>query len=51
MKTIYSCSKCGTQFSKWAGKCLDCGAWGTLEKETFIEDERKNKTENLKNYI
>ena len=48
MKTIYSCSKCGAQFPKWNGKCLDCGAWGTLDKETFIEDERKSKTENLK---
>lgn len=48
MKTIYSCSKCGAQFPKWAGKCIECGAWGTLDKETIIEDERKNKTENLK---
>ena len=48
MKIVYSCSKCGAQFPKWNGKCLDCGAWGTLDKETFIEDERKSKTEDLK---
>src|SRR3989339_66916 len=29
-QTIYSCNKCGAQFSKWNGRCLECGGWGTL---------------------
>jgi DNA repair protein RadA/Sms len=29
-QTIYECQKCGAQISKWAGRCLDCGAWGSL---------------------
>ncbi len=48
MKTIYSCSKCGAQAPKWSGKCLECGAWGTLEKETIIENEKEKKHEELK---
>jgi len=38
--TIYSCSKCGAQFLKWNGRCLECGAWGTLSEE--IKDSRKD---------
>ncbi len=33
IKTIYSCSVCGAQFSKWNGRCLECGAWGSLKEE------------------
>lgn len=29
-KTVYSCTECGAQAPKWAGQCLDCGAWNTL---------------------
>lgn len=29
-KTQYVCSDCGSVFAKWAGQCLDCGAWNTL---------------------
>lgn len=31
-KTIYICSKCDSQALKWSGRCLECGAWGTLVK-------------------
>lgn len=48
MKIIYSCSKCGAQFPKWSGKCLDCGAWGTLDKESIIENEKNKKVNELK---
>ncbi len=40
--TIYSCTKCDTQSSKWAGRCLDCGAWGTLV-ESIKEESAKKK--------
>lgn len=32
-KTIFTCAKCGAQFAKWTGRCLQCGNWGTI-KET-----------------
>lgn len=28
--TFFACSKCDAQFTKWTGRCLECGAWGTL---------------------
>jgi len=31
--TIFTCSNCGAQFQKWVGRCLECGKWGTIEKE------------------
>lgn len=33
-RTVYECSACNEQFSRWAGKCPACGEWNTiLEKE------------------
>lgn len=29
-KTIFFCSECGNESSKWTGKCLACGAWNTM---------------------
>lgn len=29
-KTIYVCSACGGESSKWTGKCSHCGEWNTL---------------------
>lgn len=31
-RTIYVCSECGAQASKWSGQCGDCGAWNTLQE-------------------
>lgn len=33
-KTIYVCTQCGSQFSKWLGQCGDCQAWNSLLEET-----------------
>lgn len=41
IKTIYTCSRCGAQFPKWSGRCLECGAWGTLSEE--VVDEKRTK--------
>lgn len=32
--TIYSCSSCDAQSPKWTGRCLECGAWGSLKETT-----------------
>ncbi len=29
-KSVYACTACGAEFSKWGGQCGDCGAWNTL---------------------
>lgn len=34
-KTIYACSKCGAQFPKWAGQCVDCGTWNSITEEAL----------------
>lgn len=31
--TIYICNKCDAQYAKWTGRCLECGAWGTVKEE------------------
>lgn len=33
IKTIYRCTKCGTEYPKWAGKCNQCDSWNTLQEE------------------
>jgi DNA repair protein RadA/Sms len=32
IKTVFSCNHCGAQFQKWVGRCLECGKWGTIDK-------------------
>jgi DNA repair protein RadA/Sms len=32
-KTLFVCQNCQAQFSKWVGKCLECGQWNTLSEE------------------
>ncbi len=34
-KTVYLCTDCGNDTSKWAGRCPSCGAWNTLVEETL----------------
>ena len=32
-KTLFLCQECGSQSSKWLGRCPDCGAWNSLVEE------------------
>lgn len=32
-KSVYVCSECGYESSKWYGKCPSCGEWNTLEEQ------------------
>lgn len=32
-KSVYVCSQCGYESSKWYGKCPSCGEWNTLEEQ------------------
>lgn len=40
-KSVYFCSACGAQASKWSGQCADCGAWNTLSETTAIMMPRR----------
>jgi DNA repair protein RadA/Sms len=31
--TIYSCTECGAQASKWIGRCPDCNAWNSYAQD------------------
>ena len=31
--TVFPCTECGAQSSKWLGRCPDCGAWNTFLEE------------------
>lgn len=42
-KSIYICSECGYQTSKWMGKCPACNSWSTLT-ETLIYDEKTSNS-------
>ena len=33
VKSIYICSECGWESSKWVGKCQGCGSWNTMQEE------------------
>jgi DNA repair protein RadA/Sms len=43
VSNIYTCSNCDAQFSKWSGRCLECGAWGTLIQETVSNKEKEER--------
>ena len=31
-RSVYACTACGGQSSKWVGQCPDCGAWNSLQE-------------------
>ncbi len=41
---VYTCEKCGAQHPKWSGRCLECGAWSSLQKEV-LDKKAKEKNE------
>ncbi len=44
---MFACTNCDTQFTKWTGRCLECGKWGTItETKIKIESENKSNTAN-----
>src|SRR3989339_119003 len=40
--TIYNCSNCDAQYSRWQGRCNECGAWGTLVQTVGQIDKKQN---------
>lgn len=41
-QTIFVCSSCGNESSKWLGKCPACGAWNSFYEEKVVKT--KNNT-------
>ncbi len=44
-ETVFVCSNCGNEFSKWAGQCSACGEWNTLRE---IKSQKNLKSKSLK---
>lgn len=40
--TIFVCSHCDAQYTKWTGRCLECGKWSTII-ETVAVDIKKSQ--------
>lgn len=44
VKTAFFCTNCGTQHSKWSGKCSACDEWNTIVEEVIVVDKQKKIT-------
>ena len=42
VKTIFVCTNCGAESSKWYGRCPECGEWNTFQELT-TEISKKGK--------
>ena len=49
--TVFFCSECGYESSKWMGKCPSCNNWNTLIEEKIIKDKKQNRTFNDKSVV
>ena len=60
-KTIFVCSECGNESSKWLGKCPACNSWNTFYEQKVVEtkssgrnanhaDKTENKPQTLNSY-
>lgn len=38
-RTVFYCSQCGAQSSKWIGKCPSCGEWNTYVEEVLQREK------------
>jgi DNA repair protein RadA/Sms len=45
--SIFICSNCDAQSPKWSGRCLECGAWGTLIETSKQVVKAKSQKNNL----
>jgi len=39
-KAVFRCQQCGYEYSRWLGRCPDCGGWNTLLEEVFKEEKK-----------
>ena len=42
-KTLYVCSQCGYETSKWMGRCPGCNAWNTFEEQEVLPQPKSRK--------
>ena len=42
-KTIFVCSECGNESSKWLGKCPACNSWNSFYEQKVVENKSGSK--------
>ena len=47
VKSVWFCTSCGHESSKWMGKCPACGEWNTMVEETVATGKRQNQSANV----
>ncbi|MBQ8968517.1 MAG: DNA repair protein RadA [Bacteroidaceae bacterium] len=47
-KTMYVCSECGQEATKWVGKCPTCGQWNTMKEIRVGGGQSKNQNSKFK---
>jgi len=40
-KSYFVCTVCGTDYTKWHGRCLSCNEWNTIVEEEHKPSEKK----------
>ncbi len=43
-KTVYFCSQCGHESSKWMGQCPACKQWNTFTEEKVTETKKEGRS-------
>ena len=46
--TIFFCSSCGNEYTKWSGQCPACKGWNTLTESTSVTKIGKSKSISIK---
>ena len=41
-KSVFSCTECGAQASKWNGQCPGCNSWNTLVETVAVSDSNRS---------
>ena len=47
VKTLWFCSNCGNEYSKWMGKCPACGEWNTMVEREAVTGSSTKRVSSL----
>lgn len=43
-KSVFFCTECGNEYSKWQGQCTGCGAWNTIKEMTVAKSSADKRS-------
>src|SRR3989338_8662469 len=47
ISTVYICTNCHAQAPKWAGRCSECGQWGTYREDVEAPQTNASNAKSL----